>query len=63
MYSSVSRQLYNGVMLPTYPLGIHLTDIREPLCQGIARHLVTKLVFEIGGFGLGSLRKGPGIGD
>ena len=37
----------------TNPLCINLIDIGDPLCKNITRHLVTKLVSELGGLSTG----------
>lgn len=46
-----------------YSLRVDLIDIRQSLCQHIARHFVSVLVPEFGGLASCTIHRGPGIGD
>lgn len=65
MFPSVKEndRVLSGAIKSAYPLSINLADVGNPLGQGIARHLVSKLISELSGFSNGSLDGGSSIGD
>lgn len=47
----------------THSLGVNLANVGQSLGEDVGRHLVSKLVAELGSLALGSLGKRSGIGN
>lgn len=48
-------------MYVSYPLGVDLRDVGQPLRQDVTRHLVSIFVSKLSSLALGTLSKRPGI--
>ncbi|KAK5634574.1 hypothetical protein RRF57_010287 [Xylaria bambusicola] len=55
--------IHNIPCMQPYPLCVHLTNVRQPLGQDIARHFVAIFVAEFGRLTLGTLGECTGVRD
>jgi len=62
-FTESESQLRQYVYQRTHPLRVDLADVGQALGQDVGGHLIAKLVPELGGLALGSLRERPSIGN